>query len=82
MIYRDIISRPPWKVKISRHAYVRALQRGIHSMDIESVIRCGRMKRFGKNHVRFMLDCREGAIICVGEKKTRNVIKILTIELG
>jgi len=82
MIYRDIIVRGPWEVKISNHAYNQALRRGIYSFTIESAIKCGRMEWFGKNYVKFVLECRRGRLICLGEKKTHNFIKILTVEWG
>ena len=82
MIYRDIISRPPWEIEISNHAFEQALLRDVNSFLIESAIRCGRMEWFGKNYVRFVFECSGGRLICLGEKKTRNFIKILIIEWG
>jgi len=82
MIYRNIIIRKPWIVEISDHAYNRALQRRIYSFMIEATIKGGRIEHFGKNYIKFIMGYKRGRVICVGEKKTHNFIKILTIELG
>lgn len=82
MIYRDIISRHPWAFEISDHALRKAKERGIHSFMIEAAIKCGRIEHFGKNYMKFIMEYKRGKLICVGEKKACNLIRILTIEWG
>ena len=81
MIYRDII-KGNCEIIISNHARRQAKERGIYYFDIISTIMTGKMKCFGKNYVKFIKDYRRGKLTCVGERKTRNLIRILTIEWG
>lgn len=70
-----------YKIVITRHAFTRAMQRGIHPDLIEDALHSGRMKRFGRNRVRFEKRFKQFAVICVDEI-IGNIIKILTIEKG
>lgn len=62
-------------MEISRHALIRALERGITPDLVERTLLSGRQCRFGKNYIKFI----GKNIICVGEIKGLK-IKILTIE--
>jgi len=81
MIYRDII-KGNCIVRLSHHARRQAKERGIYSGLIIEAIMCGEMKQFGKNYVKFIKRCGKGNLICLGERKERNKILILTIEWG
>jgi len=59
---------------------MRAVQRGITEDMINATLKNGKMKWFAKNNVRFECDYKIGTVICVGELKESNTIKILTIE--
>ena len=82
MIYKDIIIRKPWVVETSDHALRKAKERRIFSLMIEATIKGGRVEHFGKNYVKFIMEYKRGRVICVGERKSRNLIRILTIERG
>jgi len=82
MIYKDIIIRKPWIVEISDHARRKAKERKILSFMIEATVKGGRIEHFGKNYMRFIMEYKRGRLICVGERKTPNLIRILTIEWG
>lgn len=64
-----------YQVEITRHALMRAFERRIDPDIIELTIRFGKIKRFGKNNIKFI----RSRIICVGEKKG-HMIKIITIQ--
>lgn len=64
---------------LQRHAFVRAVQRHIHPDLIEDTLKSGRMKRFGKNRVKFEKRFKHFTVVCVDEI-IGNVIRIVTIE--
>ncbi|HIH21158.1 MAG TPA: DUF4258 domain-containing protein [Candidatus Diapherotrites archaeon] len=68
-----------FEVVISRHAFERAMQRGIHPDLIESCLQTGRVERFGKNNFKIVKDFRKFSVICVDEM-IGSAIKIVTIE--
>ena len=68
-------------VEIKRHAFLRALERGIDPDMIEQTLLRGKMEKFGKHGVKFINKGAKRTIICVGEiLGTR--IRIFTIEEG
>lgn len=67
------------EIEIKRHAFLRALKRGIHPDFVEATIKGGKVKRFGKNYVKLIKTYKGFDIICVGHI-TGNMIKIITIE--
>ncbi len=67
------------KIVITKHAYDRANKRGIAQDMIEATINAGKIKRFGKNRIRFVKEYKHGRVVCVDEIK-RNCIIIVTIE--
>lgn len=77
MIYRN-----KYIIKISFHARKRAWERRIAFSMIESTIKNGRMEKFGKNGIKFISRYKRGTVVCVGERKFENYIRILTIEWG
>jgi len=64
-----------YEIEIRRHAFIRAMQRGISPDLIEATLRRGKQKKFGKNHIKFV----KGKIVCVGQI-IKNIIRIITIE--
>lgn len=77
MIYRE-----KWQIRLSRHAIEQAWRRGITDDMIFSTIRTGKIIKFGKNGIKFINKYKKGHVICVGEIKFNNFIKILTVEWG
>lgn len=71
------------QVVISVHAIKRAREREIAFPDqVYSALRNGKMKRFGKNGIKFINKSKnEGSIICIGEDLGSTII-IKTIERG
>ena len=70
-----------YDLEIKRHAFERAMQRGIHPDMIEDTVLKGKIKRFGKHGVKFISKGSKRTIICVGEI-VGNKLKIMTIEEG
>ena len=69
-----------FEIEISRHAFIRANQRGISPDLFESTIKGGKILRFGKNHLKFIKKYRKFTVVCVAEVRGE-IIKILTIEV-
>ena len=70
-----------YDIEIKRHAFIRAMERGIHPDIMEEAILKGKVERFGKHGIKFISKGKKRTIICVGEI-TGTKIKILTIEEG
>lgn len=69
-------------IVITTHAVKRALERGVAYPDqVYNTLRCGKVIRFAKNGVRFVLRTKQGSIICVGED-VGHAILIKTVERG
>ncbi len=69
-------------VVIKVHAIKRAREREIAFPDqVFNVIQTGKVKRFGKNYLKFIKKGKHGSIICVGEDLGHCII-IKTIERG
>ena len=66
--------------EIKRHAFIRAMQRNITPDMIEATLKGGKIKRFGKNNVKFYKEYKDFTVICVDEI-IGNKIKIVTIEI-
>jgi len=65
--------------EIKRHAFIKAMQRNVTPDMIEATLKGGKIKRFGKNNVKFFKDYKDFTVICVDEI-IGNKIKIVTIE--
>lgn len=70
-----------YEIEIRRHALIRAMQRGITPDMIEATIKGGKIKRFGKNNVKFVKKYKNFEVVCVDEISGRR-IKIVTVERG
>ena len=67
---------------IKVHAIKRAWEREIAFPDqVYDVLRTGKVRRFGKNGMKFIKKNKAGSIICVGEDIGHAII-IKTIERG
>ena len=72
----DIIN---YEIEIKRHAFIRAMERGVTPDMIEATLRGGKVKRFGKHNLKFYKKYKRFTVICVGQIEGMK-IKILTIE--
>jgi len=45
--------------EIKRHAFIRAIERGITPDMIEATLKGGSIKRFGKNNIKFFKKCQK-----------------------
>jgi len=67
-------------ILIKTHAIKRALEKGIAYPDqVYLVLKQGKVKRFGKNMLKFIKRSEKGSIICIGED-LGSIIIIKTIE--
>lgn len=64
-----------YEIEIRHHVFVRAMERSITPDLIDYCIMNGKVKRFGKNYVKFITK----SLICVGEVSGLK-LKIITIE--
>ena len=69
-----------YKLKIKTHAYLRAIERGIEPNSIESLLKNGKITRFGKHGVKFINEGKKRTIICVGEL-VNTELRIFTVEV-
>jgi hypothetical protein len=76
MISMDISQ---YEIELKRHAFIRAMERGITPDMIEAAIKGGTVKRFGKNNMKFIKKYKHLTVICVDEIIGHR-IKIVTIE--
>ncbi|MBT4870671.1 MAG: hypothetical protein HON47_03800 [Candidatus Diapherotrites archaeon] len=67
------------RIVIKHHAFKRAMQRRIHPDLIEDCLQMGRIKKFGRNKIRFERKLKRKTIVCIGEEN-KEEIKIITIE--
>ncbi len=72
------VKKGHYTVVITRHAYIRALQRGIDPELVDDSIVNGKMKRFAKNRIKFEKRFKKFSIVCVDEI-IENEIIIVTI---
>lgn len=70
-----------YEIEIKRHAFTRALERGIHPDMIEDTIINGKVTRYGKHGVKFIKKGAKRTLICVGQI-VGTKITIFTIEEG
>ena len=69
-----------YEFEISRHAFIRAIERHITPDMIEATLKGGKIERFAKNGIKFFKDYKEITVICVGEIMAMR-IKIVTLEV-
>jgi hypothetical protein len=72
-----------YEIDIKRHAFVRAEQRKVSSSMIEATIKGGKIKRIGKNYLRFRKRYKRFSVVCIGQVEgTRLKILTIMIECG
>lgn len=67
------------EVLLSVHAIKQARKRGIYPTMVQATINRGKIKRFGKNYLRFIRAYKKGNVACIGEDVGSHII-IKTIE--
>ena len=70
-----------YTLEISRHAFLRALEREITPDMIEATLKGGKIKKFAKRNVKFIKSYKDFDVICVGEI-IGTTIRIFTVEKG
>ena len=69
-----------FRIEVKRHAFERAMQRGLTPDMIEATLKGGRIVRHAKNHLKFIKQYKNFKIICVDRIQGEKII-IVTIEL-
>ncbi len=69
------------EIWIKSHAIKRARQRNIDPLMIRATIKGGKIKKFGKDYIKFFKKYKKGIVICIGEDIGSCII-IKTIEWG
>src|SRR4030042_1971442 len=65
-----------YDVVIKRHAFVRAMERGITPDMIDAAIRSGRVERFGKRNVRFGKEDKDLDVVCGDGKGGEEIVNM------
>jgi hypothetical protein len=68
-----------YELEISRHAFIRAMERDVTPNMVEATLLGGKLRRFGKHGIKLSKRYKRFEVICVGEIKGQ-VLKIITIE--
>jgi hypothetical protein len=69
-----------YHVEVTRHALNQALTRGVTSDMVEATVRGGRIKRFGKNNMKFFRNYKNFTVVCVDEIR-KDRIFIVTVAV-
>ncbi|MBN2052926.1 hypothetical protein JW756_05455 [Candidatus Woesearchaeota archaeon] len=69
-----------FEFEIKRHAFIRAMQRGVTPDMIEATLKGGRVVRHGKNNYKFCREYEEFTVVCVDRIQGERII-IVTIEV-
>lgn len=73
------MDRTKYEIEIKRHAFIRAMERGITPDMIEATLNGGTIQPFGKNYVKIQKSYKQFTVVCVGEIAGIR-LKIITIE--
>ena len=65
--------------EIKRHAFIRAMERGITPDVIEATLKGGKVVKHGKNRYKFFKQYKNFTVICVDRMECDKII-IVTIE--
>ena len=68
-----------YDLEIKRHAFIRAMERGVSPDMIEATLKGGKVEKFGKHNIRFNKKYKRFEVICIGQM-IGTKIKIFTIE--
>jgi hypothetical protein len=66
--------------EIRRHAFIRAMERGVTPDMIEATLKGGWVVRHGKNHYKFCREYEDFTVVCVDRVFGEKII-IVTIEV-
>ncbi len=69
-----------FEFEISRHAFVRAMERGVTPDMIEATLRGGWVIKHGKNNYKFCKEYSDFMVVCVDRVEGEKII-IVTIEV-
>jgi hypothetical protein len=69
-----------FEFEIKRHAFIRAMERGVTPDMIEATLKGGRVERHGKNHYKFCKEYENFTVVCVDRVCGEKLI-IVTIEV-
>ena len=69
-----------FEFEISRHAFVRAMERGVTPDMIEATLRGGWVIKHGKNNYKFCKGYSDFMVVCVDRIEGEKII-IVTIEV-
>ena len=69
-----------FEFEIKRHAFARAMERGVTPDMIEATLLGGWVERHGKNNYKFCRDYSDFRVICVDRVEGEKII-IVTIEV-
>ncbi len=67
------------RIVIARHAFERALRRGIPPDLLFNAVKTGKLKAMGKNRARIEKEFRKFTLVCVDEF-SGNTLLIVTVE--
>ncbi|MBU1199555.1 MAG: DUF4258 domain-containing protein [Nanoarchaeota archaeon] len=67
-----------FELEIKRHAFQRAMERGVTPDMIEATFFGGKIIRYGKNQLKFIRQYKNYKVVCVGRFKGEKII-IVTI---
>ena len=70
-----------FEFEISRHAFIRAMERGVTPDMIEATLCGGKVVRHGKNRYKFCMKYSDFTVICVDRVEGERIV-IVTIEVG
>lgn len=69
-----------FEFEIKRHAFIRAMERGVTPDMIEAALRGGFVERHGKNRYKFCMEYPDCTVVCVDRIEGERII-IVTIEV-
>jgi hypothetical protein len=69
-----------YDIIITRHAALRAFERGVKIDTIEGIVLNCQKQTFGKHHAKWIKKYNDISIICIGYIEN-NTIRILTVEI-
>lgn len=67
------------RIWLTEHAFARAEMREISPPMIKAAVMGGRIKRFGRNRIKFIQKYKRGSVVCVGEEM-KDFVEIKTVE--
>ena len=66
-------------IEMSKHALIRAWERGITPDMIEATIRGGIIEKFGKNNVRFIKQYKRKTVMCIDDIRGTTIVIVTVV---